>query len=60
MSFKETGKCAVYTCDFDSNWPKEEFIFINVNMTFKGAQAQVGSYTVCTYLEVENKGKVGQ
>ena len=60
MSFKETGKCAVYTCDFNSNWPKGEFVFINVHMTFKGAQAKVNSYTVCTHLKVENKGKVGQ
>ena len=55
---KETGKCAVYTCNFNSNWPKEEFKFINVNMTFKGAEAEVGSYTVCTHLQIENKGKV--
>ena len=56
-SCKETGKCAVYTCNFNSNWPREEFRLINVNMTFNGAQAEVGSYTVCTHLQVENKGK---
>ena len=27
-------------------------------MTFKGADAEVGLYTVCTHLQVENKGKV--
>ena len=60
---KETGKCAVYTCNFNSNWPKEESKFINVNMNFKSAQDEVSSYTVCTHLQVaglqvENKGKV--
>ena len=27
-------------------------------MTFKGAEDEVSSYTVCTHLQVENKGKV--
>ena len=60
---KETGTCAVYTWCFSSNWPKDEYKLINVNMTFKGAEDEVSSYTVCTHLQVaglqvENKGKV--
>jgi len=58
ISCKETGTCAVYTWCFNSNWPKGEFKLINVNMTFKGAEDEVSSYTVCTHLQVENKDPI--